>query len=145
MNVKHCIHCGVPEGKPVCAACDCVLQGMREGAPIGRKDDSSKLRYDLIPPYALEALANVYTIGATKYGEDNYMKGLNWRRVGGALMRHWEAWRKGERLDRKDGQLHLASVAWCAFTLMVFEDQLIGTDDRGSSITVEEDAWENEY
>ena len=41
MNVKHCIHCGVPKGNPVCAACDCVLQGMREGAPIGRKDDSS--------------------------------------------------------------------------------------------------------
>ena len=149
---------------------DCLtVQGMREGAPVGygatercgnndctpdyhvcvdpsdgRKDDSSKLRYDLIPPYALEALAHVYTLGADKYGEDNYMKGLNWRRVGGALMRHWEAWRKGERLDRKDGQLHLASVAWCAFTLMVFEDQCIGVDDRGSSITVEEDDWPND-
>lgn len=128
----HCPHCGVPDGKSACAACDCLVeQGMREGAPVGRKDDSSKLRYDLIPPYALEALAHVYTIGAARYGDGNYLKGMDWSRVGGALMRHYEAWRKGESLDKDDGQHHLASVAWCAFTLMVYEDQCIGSDDRG--------------
>jgi hypothetical protein len=114
---------------------------MREGAPAGRKDDTSKLRYDLIPPYALEALAHVYTIGAAKYGDGNYLKGMSWNRVIGALMRHLEAWRKGERLDVGDGQLHLASVAWCAFTLMVYEDQHIGTDDRES--VVEEETEED--
>ena len=96
----------------------------------GRKDDSSKLRYDLIPPYALEALAHVYTIGATKYGDDNYLHGMDWSRVGGALMRHYEAWREGEPEDQEDGQLHLASVAWCAFTLMVYDYYGIGNDDR---------------
>ena len=96
----------------------------------GRKDDSSKLRYDLIPPEALEALALVYTIGANRYGDNNYLKGLHWSRVGGALMRHYEAWRMGEQIDGEDAQEHLASVAWCAFTLMIYERRGIGTDDR---------------
>ena len=96
----------------------------------GHKDDSSKLRYDLIPPHALAELARVYTIGGNKYGDDNYLKGMDWSRVYGALMRHVQAWWMGERFDGEDAQEHLASVAWCAFTLMTFESFGIGTDDR---------------
>ncbi|KKN22933.1 hypothetical protein LCGC14_0910080 [marine sediment metagenome] len=109
---------------------DGIDQGMREGAPVGRKDDSSKLRYDLIPPYALEALAHVYTIGANKYGDGNYLKGMDWSRVYGALLRHIQAFWMGETFDPEDDQEHLASVAWCAFTLLTFEVNGIGNDDR---------------
>ena len=96
----------------------------------GKKNDEGKLRYDLIPTYALEELARVYTIGARKYADNNWRKGFRWGRIFGALMRHAWSWWRGERLDPVDGQHHLASVAWTAFTLMEFEKKGIGEDDR---------------
>jgi len=96
----------------------------------GYKLDVDKLRYDLIPPYALEALAYVYTVGAKKYGDDNYLKGMSYRRVFGALLRHAFAWLKGRSIDPEDGQHPLASVAWCAFALMEYERLGVGVDDR---------------
>ena len=45
------------------------------------KHDKGKLRYDLIPPEALEALVQVYTYGATKYAPDNWRNGIEWSRV----------------------------------------------------------------
>jgi len=96
----------------------------------GYKTDVDKLRYDLIPPHALEALAYVYTIGANKYGDDNYLKGMSYRRVIAAAFRHIAAWQKGRVKDPDDGQHPLASVAWCMFTLMEYERRGIGVDDR---------------
>ncbi len=95
----------------------------------GKKNDVSKLRYDLIPNEQLMELARVYTIGAGKYGDKNYRKGILWHRIYAAMMRHLEAWRRGEQLDPEDGQHHLASVAWGAFTLMEFESCYPEGDD----------------
>ena len=94
-----------------------------------KKDDAGKLRYDLIPPDALREVALVYTIGADKYGDNNYLGGLNYSRVIGAMMRHLEAFRCRESYD-PDGQHHLASVAWFALTLIAYEQRGLGTDDR---------------
>lgn len=88
-----------------------------------RKNDEGKLRYDLIPPEPLRELARVYTIGAKKYADNNWKNGLARHRVEAALMRHFEAFRSGETHDPEDGQMHLASVAWCAFTLMWYAMQ----------------------
>lgn len=97
-----------------------------------RKDDTGKLRYDLIPPDALRELARVYTIGANKYEARNWEKGMSWGRVFGALMRHaWAFWR-GERFDPVDSQHHLSSVAWCALALLSYDLRGIGEDDRGN-------------
>lgn len=103
-----------------------VTQAISEG----RKDDTGKLRYDLIPPEALEELARVYTIGAKKYSDRNWEKGMSWGRVFAAMMRHSWAWLRGETNDPVDGQHHLSSVAWCAFTLLTYEVRKVGTDDR---------------
>lgn len=97
---------------------------------VAVKFDQGKLRYDLIPPDALEAEAEVYTIGAHKYGDNNYLKGMNWSRVIAALQRHLKAWEKGEIHDPVDGQFHLASVSWCAKTLFMYQKYGLGTDDR---------------
>jgi hypothetical protein len=54
--------------------------------------DAGKLRYDLLPPDALEELVRVYTVGAEKYAERNWEKGMAWCRAFGSLMRHAWAW-----------------------------------------------------
>lgn len=96
----------------------------------GVKNDADKLRFDLIPVRPLEQLAAVYTMGAKKYSDHNWRKGMRWGRVFGALLRHAFAWWRGERLDPVDGQHHLASVAWCALSLMEYEDICPHLDDR---------------
>jgi len=96
----------------------------------GKKNDQGKLRYDLIPTQPLSFLAWVYTMGATKYEPDNWRKGIKYTRVYAALQRHANAWWEGETFDPDDGQHHLASVAWCAFTLMWYELFRPEFDDR---------------
>src|ERR1700758_5489939 len=96
----------------------------------GHKNDSEKLRYELIPAEAMDMLAEVYTIGAKKYADDNWRQGLNFRRVIGAMLRHAFAYSRRETRDPDDGQHHLAAVAWCAFTLMVLEIEHPELDDR---------------
>ncbi len=124
---------------------DDVVVGTEDGP--GRKDDDGKLMYELLPPDAIRELVFVYTIGANRYGKDNYLKGMDWSRVMGALQRHYFAWAAGEQRDPKDRQMHLASVAWCALSLMVYEMRGIGDDDRqvidqhqkGSSVGIDWD------
>lgn len=96
----------------------------------GRKDDTGKFRYDLIPARPLEELARVYTIGAKKYEDRNWEKGIKFSRLFSAMMRHaWAYWR-GEKNDQEDGQHHMASVAWCAFALIELELTQPDFDDR---------------
>jgi Domain of unknown function (DUF5664) len=97
---------------------------------IARKSDIGKLRYDLIPAYPLERLAEAYTIGAIKYADRNWEKGLTFGRVFSAMMRHAWGWWRGEMMDPLDRHHHLASVAWYAFALMEYEHRHTGTDDR---------------
>ena len=96
----------------------------------GRKDDADKLRFDLLPVRPMQELARVYTIGATKYSDRNWERGLKWGRVYAALQRHANAWWGGERFDTVDGQDHLASVAWCAMALLEYERTRPEFDDR---------------
>lgn len=112
-------------GKPYCQKC-VLLANSQEG----RKDDADKLRFDLIPVRPYEALAWVFTIGAKKYADRNWEKGLRWGRVFAAMMRHAWAWWGGEKFDPKDGQHHLAAVAWGALVLMEFETTHPELDDR---------------
>jgi hypothetical protein len=86
-----------------------------------RKDDAGKLRYDLIPIKGLEELAHVYTVGAIKYGDDNWRKGLNHKRLAAAALRHLQAWRKGET-RHDDDMHHLASVMWAMMALIEYEE-----------------------
>ena len=84
----------------------------------GVKYDKGKLRYDLIPSDALEQLAAVYTIGADKYEDNNWRKGMKWSRPFAALMRHAWAWFRGEDIDPESGLNHMIHAAWNCFTLV---------------------------
>lgn len=87
-------------------------------------------RFDLIPPQPLAELAKVYGKGAIKYDDWNWRKGYKWSLSLGAMQRHINAWTRGERFDPETGVHHLASAAWHCFTLMEFQKQGLGTDDR---------------
>jgi hypothetical protein len=94
------------------------------------KHDAGKPRYDLIPPEAMEAAAHVFRIGAEKYGDRNWEKGMSWGRIFRALMSHAWKWWGGEEHDPDDGQHHLDSVIWCAMVLRAYAARRLGRDDR---------------
>ena len=110
-------------------------QGMVEqkrGDMGGVKFDQDKIRYDLLPPELLEAVADILTFGAKKYSDRNWEKGMKWSRPFGALMRHmWDWWRKEDR-DPETGKTHLWHAACCLAFLIAYEDRGSGEDDRPS-------------
>ena len=96
----------------------------------GRKDDTGKLRFDLLPVRPLEHIAGIYTYGASKYADNNWRHGIQWGRVFGASMRHlWAFWR-GEDLDQESGLPHLAHAAFGCLTLLEYMETHRELDDR---------------
>jgi hypothetical protein len=89
-----------------------------EGPANGRKFDTGKMLYDLIPPHALEEMVKVLTIGAQKYAPDNWrlVPDAN-RRYFAAAQRHLWAWKRGEIKDPETGVHHLAHAACNLFFL----------------------------
>ena len=76
-----------------------------------KKFDGDKVRYDLVPPSAIESIAKVLTFGAKKYDPNNWKSVEDPERYVGALYRHLEAWRAGEVLDPESGLPHLAHAS----------------------------------
>ncbi len=54
----------------------------------GLRFNEGKLRYDLVEPFAHEKMVEVLTLGATKYAERNWEKGMKWSIVIASLKRH---------------------------------------------------------
>ena len=94
------------------------------------KFDADKVRWDLIPLDALEKLAEAYKFGAAKYFEESWRNGLGWKRIYRAMIGHAISSMRGEDIDEDSGLIHLAQVAWNAFTLINFLLNDIGNDDR---------------
>lgn len=98
---------------------------MSEKSNIGRKDDNKKLRYDLLPPLSIEKTVEILTFGAIKYEDNNWKHVDNWKnRYTAALMRHLEAYRKGELKDSESNNYHLAHLICCAIFLLEKEIEL---------------------
>ncbi len=87
----------------------------------GAKWDGEKVRWDLLPFDALEETAKVYTIGAKKYAARNWEMGIDYMRIVGALLRHTNAFVRGERYDPDNGQLHTSSIVWNALALCAYD------------------------
>lgn len=62
----------------------------------GAKYDDNKLRWDLYPTEAMEEVIKVFTMGATKYDDRNWEKGIVFNRLLAASRRHEIAFLKGE-------------------------------------------------
>lgn len=84
----------------------------------GRKFDSGKPEYGLLPPIILEEIVKVMTFGAQKYARDNwkYVEDGE-RRYFDALQRHVWAWKRGETYDPESGLHHLAHAGCCLMFL----------------------------
>lgn len=96
----------------------------------GGQKGSKMSRYDLLPPYPLELLAQHYGKGAQKYEDRNWEKGYKWSLSFAAMMRHaWAFWR-GEDIDPETGMPHLIAVAWHAFAMLQFSKTHPELDDR---------------
>lgn len=100
----------------------------------GLKYDSGKLPLHLVPPEAIEGLAEVLSFGAQKYGERNWEEGIKWSRVFSAAQRHMTTYLKGERLDPESKKSHLKhALANLAFLVTFEERGLTSFDDLPSN------------
>lgn len=96
----------------------------------GNKFDGDKIRMDLLSIQALTGIAEILTIGAKKYGDRNWEKGLSFSRVFGAILRHLFAWWLKKDLDDESGKNHLHHAACELMFLQHFVETKTGNDDR---------------
>lgn len=99
----------------------------------GVKYDSGKPRMELLSPFALEEMAKVMTMGAVKYGDENWRMGLSWRRVLGAVLRHVFAYMRREDKDPETGLSHLAHASCGLMFLLEYSTSHKELDDRYST------------
>ena len=89
-----------------------------ESVGPGKKYDEGKTRVDLLPVGALQAVAQVLTFGANKYGSNNWQNVRPLSRYYGAAIRHLYARARGEKTDPESGLPHLAHAACCVLFLL---------------------------
>jgi hypothetical protein len=75
-----------------------------------QRHNRGKTRHDLTPAFAQEQYARVLTIGAEKYGDNNWRKGMPWTSVIASAERHLLALKSGEDYDAESGLLHSAHL-----------------------------------
>lgn len=87
---------------------------------VGRKNDSGKLRWDLMPFKALEPVVQVLMYGADKYGDHNWRLVDNYeKRYLNAAFRHLVArFFHGEELD-PDSRLPHTAHAICSLLFLL--------------------------
>ena len=107
-----------------------------KGTERGKKDAKDKLRTDLVPYEWGEALAEVLTFGADKYGDHNWKKGIPYSELIGAAERHILAFKKGEQ-QASDSQLHHLAHAVVDLLMVMYYDNHSYTrfDDRKEEST----------
>lgn len=78
-----------------------------------REPSIGKGRFDLITPFGLERLAKWYELGAKKYSDRNWEKGIPFSRYFDSAMRHMTKFMMG-RIDED----HLAAAVWNLMAIM---------------------------
>lgn len=96
----------------------------------GKRFNQGKTRHDLIPAFAQEEYGKVLSMGAEKYGERNWEKGMLWGKVISSACRHLEAIKNGEDYDKESGLLHSAHLMCNAAFLTEYYKIFPQGDDR---------------
>jgi hypothetical protein len=109
-----------------CVSCGHTTELTTTPTIEGPKYDEDKLRYDLVPPQAIKALAETLTIGAIKYAPNSWQIVPDAeRRYTAAMMRHFEAYRSGEEFDPETKLSHLAHCIANISFLLYFQSERI--------------------
>lgn len=91
---------------------------------VGRKHDSNKPRYSLLPENTVHNVIQVLEYGAVKYEPDNWKYVPDARtRYYDAAMRHIDDWWNGSEVDEESSLPHLAHAICCLLFLLWFDDQ----------------------
>lgn len=96
----------------------------------GRKDDTGKDPWALLPWDAVRGIVKVLRFGAGKYNERNWEAGMDWDRPFSAAIRHLTAWYEGEEADSETGYSHLWHAGCCLLFLIAYELRGVGKDTR---------------
>jgi hypothetical protein len=119
-NMKKCLYieteaCYEAPTDSICLACKTRMKYLtpdeKEYATNrpGLKYDGDKPKWELLPLSLINETVKVLTMGAKKYGPNNWQKVENAdERYYAALMRHIVAYREGESIDPESGLSHLA-------------------------------------
>jgi hypothetical protein len=99
----------------------------------GIKKDDGKALWHLLPEPVLEGVVDVLALGATKYAEWNWAKGMKYSRVYNSARRHQHAffWRK-EDFDKESGLHHLDHAICNLLFLRYYTMRYPEQDDRVS-------------
>lgn len=95
---------------------------LNKDTTVGRKFDSGKVDYTLVPWDGLEEVVKVLEFGARKYARDNWQHvegGM--QRYQAAAFRHLIAYNQGEKIDQETGLSHLAHAGCCLLFLLSLE------------------------
>ena len=95
----------------------------------GVKFDEEKTKLHLVRPEFIMELGGVLTYGANKYGDYNWMEGLDYSRSIAAYKRHLNAFEQKEDFDDETGLSHLAHAAANLMFLFHFRNRK-DLDDR---------------
>lgn len=86
----------------------------------GTKDDTGKKEFDRLAWDAMSAINDVHKFGDNKYEPGNWRKGLHFKRLINAAIRHLTAVLSQELFDKESKLLHTAHAATCCEMLTHF-------------------------
>lgn len=87
-----------------------VTMGVKDEPAL--RFDGGKSRVDLIDPGFILRLGEHYGVGAKKYSEYNWQKGMSFSRCYASAQRHMLAFWSGEEHDEETGSRHVIAAAW---------------------------------
>jgi hypothetical protein len=92
--------------------------GAIRGATVaGEGKNKFPPRYDLLNPIMLRRLAETFGEGAGKYGDANWLKGMDEKTLLNHCLAHIVMWMQGDRSED-----HLAHAMWNLGAIMHFEE-----------------------
>lgn len=109
-NTTMCLRTAFSEDPKIDDGGERISYGERKAV---REPSTGKGRFDLITPFGLERLAKWYELGAKKYSDRNWEKGLPFSRYFDSAMRHMTKFIMG-RTDED----HLAAAVWNLMAIM---------------------------
>lgn len=106
-----------------------------------QKDDSKKIRLELIDPTFINGLGAVLTFGAEKYEANNWKLAnspADRERIKGAMLRHQMELANGTEIDPDSGLHHAYHIA-CNAMFLAYHDRHSGLHPKQGTMVLEDD------